>query len=966
MRSALRRWHVLSAIVFSGVVGLPIAGYAQEASILGTIVDSSGALLPGVTITTTHEATGTSAVTTSDARGGFQLPVRVGVYTVSAQLDGFGTVTQSGLTVLVGQQVVIKLTLMPASVQENVVVTGEAPLVNTTQSAVTSNVDSRQLTELPVNGRNWVDLTMLAVGARANNVAEIPLSNQGNFQLNLDGQQVTMVDAAQFGQPRYSEDAIAEFAVVANRFDATQGHSGGIQVNAITKSGTNMFVGTNASYFRSDKFNSKDFIANRVLPFSNQQVSTTFGGPIIKDKFHFFANYEYERQPHVFTFNSPYPSFNIDQAGKDIQHKLGGRLDYQVSSRTRFSLRGTNFDADIPFDPRFSGGATRHPSAAIEQTKHSTDLILTATQLLSNRAANEIRTGWAAFYYTLDSVVPWPSAPNGFQNDRLKRGAPVITMQGYTFGIGNSFTPQYVGQDVYSVRDDLTYTFEMSGRHTLKTGGEFLYNNTFNIVSPQFMGTYDATLGPRPANLEALFPVWNDPTTWNLNALNPLIRTYQVGIGNGNEYVRRHQAGFWVQDDWTPTQRLTVNLGFRYDWADHLMGEEIVVQPFKPTTFSPQHDVVPRLGAAYTLDDKTVIRGGWGKFVGDVSSTVNLFTVGNNQFGVAQVVNDGRPDFATNPFNGPIPTFEQIKASGVRRTVTQAIAAPGSELPFTYQSSIGFQRQIGSSMSVQADYVDNRERNAGVSRNINLAFNPTTGINVSSIAFASLPFPTWGNVQMRFSDGKTNYHALQTALTKRFSNHWQAQATYTYAREYNFQPLPINAGCQYPMTVALVAGGTPTCNTPITLAPDLQAQWYETGQQHHRLVFNGIWESWYGIQVSGLYFYADNGRDQITAGVDPRVTGSTSGRVRADGSLIPFFSFNRADLHRVDMRLSRKFQLSQRVSVSGVFDVFNLFNHKNYGTYVVNERNSLFGQPTTDNGTAYQPRNMQIGFRLTF
>src|SRR5262249_44792251 len=161
-------------------------------------------------------------------------------------------------------------------------------------------------------------------------------------------------------------------------------------------------------------------------------------------------------------------------------------------------------------------------------TKHSTDGMLTLTQLLSNHAANEARVGWAAFYYTLDSVVPWPAGPNGFQ-PRVKHGAPVITMQGYTFGIGNAFTPQLVGQDVYSVRDDLTYTFDAGGRHTLKSGGDFMYNNTFNIVSPQFMGTYDATLGPRPANLESLFPVWNDPTTWNLNALNPLIRTYQVG-----------------------------------------------------------------------------------------------------------------------------------------------------------------------------------------------------------------------------------------------------------------------------------------------------------------------------------------------------------------------------------------------------------------------------------------------------
>jgi len=234
------------ALMFTLLALMPVGAWAQEATLNGTVTDSTGGVLPGVTITATHTATGNTFVAVTDERGGYRIPLRVGMFKVDAELPGFGTVSRQ-LELLVGQTAVLNLQMAPSTVQESVTVTGEAPLVDTQTSTLGTNVDPRQMQELPVNGRNWMDLTLLAPGSRANAVAETPIGSTSSnipFQLNLDGQQVTNQVALSFGQPRFSRDAIGEFEFISNRFDASQGRSSGIQVNAITKSGTNTMGGT--------------------------------------------------------------------------------------------------------------------------------------------------------------------------------------------------------------------------------------------------------------------------------------------------------------------------------------------------------------------------------------------------------------------------------------------------------------------------------------------------------------------------------------------------------------------------------------------------------------------------------------------------------------------------------------------------------------------------------------------------
>jgi hypothetical protein len=233
-----RRARLATWIVAAALVVLPGVSHAQEAVIMGTVTDGSGGVMPGVMVRAIHEATGNRFEIVTEAGGTYRLPVRVGTFRVIAELEGFATLTRTGVDILVGQQAVIDLKLVPASLEEQVTVSATAPLIDRTSSAVASNVDPRQMADLPLNGRNFVDLTLLAPGTRSNAIINDEPGGSGNigtFQLNVDGLRVTQNQTAGFGQPKYSRDSIAEFEFVSNRFDASQGGSSGTLVNAVTK-----------------------------------------------------------------------------------------------------------------------------------------------------------------------------------------------------------------------------------------------------------------------------------------------------------------------------------------------------------------------------------------------------------------------------------------------------------------------------------------------------------------------------------------------------------------------------------------------------------------------------------------------------------------------------------------------------------------------------------------------------------
>ena len=945
-----------AALVASVALVFAAPAFAQEATLSGTISDATSSVLPGVTITAVHEASGNTFVAVTDDRGFYRLPLRTGLYRLNAELAGFANVNRS-LELLVGQQAVMNLQMAPSAVQESVTVTAEAPLLDMTSSTLAGNVDPRQMQDLPVNGRNWLDLTMLTPGARTNSVGEAPVlgDGRGTYQLNVDGQQVTNYVQFNRANPRYSRDAIAEFEFVANRFDATQGRSMGVQVNAITKSGTNTPGGTLSGYFRDDAFNAPDFVAHRRLPYSNQQLSGTFGGPIKKDRVHYFANYEYEREPRTSTWTTPYRAFNIDLTGTRWQRETGLRVDVQFSPRTRLSMRGTNWREFIPYA---AGSATSTPAATVETDNTSNQFNAILTRVFGTNAVNEIKGGYAGSGWDQTSPVKNPKATvtAGF-------GSPNIMLRGLTIGTG-TFVPQRPRQKGYSIRDDYSTSMSGLGRHSVKLGGEYIYDHMQYFFCNVCNGQLDARNGAIPANVEQLFPNLFDASTWNLAALSSISVRWRQGIGDFNLITPRNVFGAWLQDDWAIKPRFTLNLGVRYDISTNAFENEVGIGPFLPANRpNDTNNVAPRLGFALSLTPRTVVRGGAGKFFGDVHNP--HFTRAFAQQISPERAYDGRPDFASNPFNGPVPTYDAVLASlcsvsnvpgCLRRELPFTIFGPWAEIPFSYQASVGVQRQLASTMAVDADYIYTGERQVSWNEtgyNINLSYNPATGVNYPFSDISRRPYPEYGAIDMWIPTGaRSNYHALSTAFTKRMSGGWQASGTYLLSGLRDAYAQPYSGLQQVTFPVARDLGGE------YSLAQN---------DQRHRIVLNGIWQLKYGLQVSGLYFYGSGSRYATSYGTDLRDLGGIgANRLRPDRTIVPRNNFVGLPLHRVDARVQKKFTMSNRVTVEGIAEVFNLLDHANYGAYTTQEVSVLYGKPSSNPAVAYQPRMAQLGFRLTF
>jgi len=380
----------------------------------------------------------------------------------------------------------------------------------------------------------------------------------------------------------------------------------------------------------------------------------------------------------------------------------------------------------------------------------------------------------------------------------------------------------------------------------------------------------------------------------------------------------------------------------------------------------------PRFGFNFKVNDTTALRGGSGLYYGDALGADQSFATGNQQVVVIQYTNDGRPDFAANPTGGqPLPTFEQAQSrlcSGnaaafaawkavnytgtapcLTRDLQEFVGLPKYvHLPRTFQTSIGIEKQIGSVTAFTADYVYSKgTHEKDVVDNINLTFNPATGANFPFANRATRPYPDWGFVSMNTHLGRSEYHALQTSVTKRFSNRWQGAATYTLSRLYNADTHPFS-------------GLEPV---PFATAPDLGGEWgISADDQRHRMVLNGIWQVGHGFQLSALHFFAAGIRLAHTYGGDVRGTGANfSQRLRPDGTIVPRNDLLAPAQNRTDFRVQQKIPLGSRRSFDVLADVFNVFNRPNWGIGTQESTTTQFLQHTSA-----QVRTAQVGFRLTF
>ncbi len=977
--------------VFLILASFATSAYAQQASVMGVATDESKAVVPGVTVTATNLASGGQSVVTTDGRGEYRLlNLPPGKYKLQAELTGFSTVVLASVELLVGQNAAVAFVMKLAQVNETLTVTAESPLVDLSSSQVAGNVDRRQMEELPLQGRNWMELSKLVKGITANDVLNTPgVGSDDMFQLNLDGQQITQkIAGSGFGQPRFSREAIAEFQIVTNMFDITQGRSAGIQVQAISKSGTNIYGGSFYGFFRSDTFNAADPVAKKVLPYSNQQLGGTFGGPIVKDKLHFFASYEYEREPATY-FSSPssLPGQSFTVPYKNGQKSFLARVDDQLSSASRLSIRGSRWTWSNPFVL----GVNAHPSNASVQTKAATNVLGSWSHVgQGGNKVQEVRVGYNNFDWT---NAPQPSMV----------GTPQYDFPGLTLGAPYNF-PQHPKQNNIESRYDLNWHKD---KHDVKIGAEYIYVRHTGDWYIQSIGRY--TMSAVPTNLGTLIPsdAALDPSRWNLSGISSFVSRDDINFSySGFDNIidsPRPTYAVWFGDTWHVSNQLTVNYGIRWDAdpntasAPNVKTNSILISTGVTTAYGAYQpgpadygykigirdwkDVAPRVGFTYNVGGRNdlVIRGGSGLYYASPVSNVTFSPGVYSNLITATFPNDGRANFISNPTNG-VPAQAFLDGTAPLPAQSPRVIVDTFRNPYTWQSSIGFQKQINDVTGVEADLTHYDEYRDTRSIDANLFYSPATGYN--ALVSAGRPNKAYGQVLAFTSDGRKDQTQISTGLTRRLRNKFQAGVTYT-------------------LMLAMNDNGTlgytsPSANNPFDY---LNGEYATSGDfQRNTVRAWTLYQLPLGFSTSVSYFYGSGNRFAASIAATPygktgtnRLNLTNTGGAAAtitipadvadrfdgpttisSGMVIPRNALRGLPLHKVDLRITKDFRLVGSAKASLIAEVFNLFDHANYGSYNTSlsatnaATTALFGTPAQNAGNAYVPREAQLAFRIGF
>jgi hypothetical protein len=954
---------------------LPAIAAAQinTATVNGVVHDESKAVLPGATVTATDLETGRRYTAVSDERGAYQFSFPPGTYKMQAELAGFGTAEVPKVELLVGQHASIVFSLKISSLAETLTVTAEAPLVDLTSTQVAGNVDRRQMEAMPLQGRNWLELSMLVKGVTANNVTNSPgIGQNESFNLNLDGQQIKQnVLSSGSGEPRFSREAIAEFQIVTNLFDITQGRSTGVQVQAISKSGTNNLSGAVYGFFRDDQFNAPDPVANQVLPYSNQQTGFAIGGPVRKDRLHYFFTYEHENNPAtVFTQPPQLGGASYTASSPTRQNSFLVRGDWQISPRDSLSVRTSHWSLTNPF----SLSSQTFPSLASILAPHSTNAAATWSRVFSNTRVGQLLIGYNHF---LSSTLPQPGV----------FGQPQFDFPGATMGAPFNY-PSIEGTHTYQFRYNQTWT---RTKHELKFGGEFLKGHDTGTAYYSAFGRMTFLSLPSTADMARRFPIdqWNNPAAWDLSGLDAIVQRFDLNSDAGagdippwNYDIPRPTYAFWFGDVWRLNPKLTVNYGVRWDDDWGVAAPPGVKENSIPIDnryvsgdFGFRQDIydhknfAPRGGFSYNVGggNDFVVRGGTGLYFATPVSNVTYSQQLYNRFTFSTFTNDGKPGFATNPTRG-VTSADILTGRVPLPAQTTRILSPDFKMPYTWQYSLGFQKQLGSVMAVESDVAGWQWYRDTRSHDPNLFFDPATGYNVDP-RFGR-PNPKYGQISYFTSNGRRDYLALSSGFTRRLQHNLQGGITHTLMF--------------YMHDDGSIGYSNSAANNDFT-AP--ASEWARSNDFQRNTVRAWALYQWsWGLSVSGAYFYGSGnyfastvsgtpygkpGTNRLNIGAPIAVPSSLADRfdgptVIGTGVIAPRNALHGLPLHKVDLRIQQQIKLAGTARLALTGEVFNLFNHDNFGSYVTIINNASFAQPRQNLGNAYVPRSGQLGFRFSF
>src|SRR5262252_6135121 len=683
------------------------AASAQNAQITGTVKDSSGGIIPGATITARNGETGLTRVAVTDNNGDFRLPsLTPGRYSVSTELSGFSTETRPDIILIIDQTAIIHFVLKPAAVSETVTVTGESPIVDVTRSDVSTSVSTQQIQDLPVASRRWIDLAMLTPGTSQDNIRG--QFYRGNVNVGAGGREYSngfVVDGvnntwAEMGEPRqnFAMDAIQEFKVSTSTYKAEYGLATGGLVSVVTKSGSNQLHGSGLLFFRDASVTAKEYFQTEKPDYRRYQYGGTVGGPIIRDKTHYFFAYEGAKEKQFLTVNAKglWPQYEGTFLSDQDRWTYNLKIDHQLAQGQSLFFR---YGAEEEYRPIINAGGNIAVSNAFDFAVPRNSAVVGHTWVINSHALNDARFQYAFAKYEVSppySHGDWEPADFA---PRLTYCTPIFKYP--SINVGGCGNAQMGPESRWQIKDDFSYLMHSwGGTHQWKMGFDFSHIPFEGDLTNSPLGAWTM---PKDAEYNV-----NDPSTYPTQYTNSL-PTY------ANIPVSVYAA--YLQDDWQATAGLTFNLGLRYDLQRGSFNEDIpallasiedklgrggsfpvdvsVVQQPKQGR-GDFNNFGPRVGMAWDPAQNGVmnIHAAYGMFYDNMRTLQNFNELTWPQ---AQQIIINRPSYP-DPLNG------QSRNAFVSTAPPNITVMSNDQVnPYAHQFNAGVSRQIARDFAITAD-----------------------------------------------------------------------------------------------------------------------------------------------------------------------------------------------------------------------------------------------------------------------
>jgi Carboxypeptidase regulatory-like domain/TonB dependent receptor len=774
------------AVLFSLLFSPPAAhSQAQTAGeITGQVLDPSKAAIADATVTATNSATGAVRKVQTDSQGHYAITdLPVGTYSITVEHDGFQQLKQTGVALNVATTVTLNLTLTVGGVNQEVVVTSEAPIIDKADASTGTVLDNQQVGELPINGRDYARFSLLTPGAvlRSNYIADLTFDGLHSVhnQFSIDG-----IDASRVDQPYMANgfergarlltgslDTVEQFNVQTSDYSAEYGRAAGSYINIATKSGTNDFHGTAYDYFRNNVLDARNFFATTgpAPEFRFNDFGANIGGPIRKDKTFFFLNYEGSRQRIGITGSGTVPSATERADVQAQSPQLAPILAmFPIGTSTTADPLTDNYTttqvsdvredtASIRFDQVFS----THDSAFVRVNVNDSDVhgplfgVIPSSLGVDDHQIVPLRTTNVAIHEV-------HVFGNGLINDFLagmqrwgsqidsEEPNPLTTVVGYSVipGTQGNFLENNTS---FQYGDTMS---KVKGRNTFTWGGTIyrIWVNANSTATPTMQ--------------------FNSPQDFAADQLTE-VSIVNATPGNG---VRATQVGVFFNDKFQLLPNVSIEMGLRYDietvphdsrYATRTYDTRIgtLGPPGDPYFAINNKDFGPRVGIAWSPAQRVVVRTGYGIYFQDYPVGFGSYYVpGNTVPGNVTLLQTQIPNlsYPYDPF------------------LSQASALPPPNVNgfpwhkpdiYSNQWNLSIADQFAQNMSFQVAYVGNHGVNLWREEGINY-IDPTTGLR---------PNPNFGNITLQTNSGFSSYNALQLSFIRRAGKAGLTfQANYTY------------------------------------------------------------------------------------------------------------------------------------------------------------------------------------------